>query len=565
MPTILTMLQELHIKDLAIIDDLNLSFQKGLTVLTGETGAGKSIIVDAIELVLGDRASADLIRSGSDEARVEALFDISGMDRMEDALGDAGIGAKDMLLIKRIIHRSGRNRIFINESLSTLMTLSEIGRYLIDICGQSEHQSLTRTEEHIDILDVFGGLESLREEMSNSYRKLLKIRREFEELKGSTELSAQERELMEFQLREIESVGPTVGEDEELEREIEVLKNAENIRHTLFEGESTLYSEEGSVVERISGLIKGLDDLGGMDSELGELARRLESAYYELEDVAATLRQKADTIEADPERLREVTERLDAINSLKRKYGGSMEDVIRRRDSIRQTLSSTVNLDLELERLRTELVRAEEEACMVADSLGEARKKAAKELEGAIEGELEELGMKGVGFKVELKRDGTADGKYRLTEKGAEHVVFLISTNPGEKAKPLHRIASGGELSRIMLAIKSLISVGRVPTLVFDEIDTGIGSTMAQVVARRLKKVSKTHQVLCITHMPQIAAYADSHLMVSKISTSDGRTVTRVKRLEGEERIKQIATMLGGTTPTETTLKHARELLDQAG
>ncbi len=559
------MLQELHIKDLAIIDDLNLSFQKGFTVFTGETGAGKSIIVDAIELVLGDRASADLIRNGSDEARVETLFDISGMDRMEDVLSDAGIGAKDVLLIRRIIHRSGRNRIFINGSLSTLMTLSEIGRYLIDICGQSEHQSLTRTEEHIDILDAFGGLESLREEMSSSYRRLLKIRKEFEEFKGSAELSAQERELMEFQLKEIESVDPKVGEDEELEGELEVLKNAENIRHTLFEGEGTLYSEEGSVVERISGLVKGLDELGGVDSELGELARRLESAYYELEDVAATLRQKADTIEADPERLRDVTERLDAINTLKRKYGGSIEEVLKRRDFIKQTLSSTVNLELELERLRTELARAEEEAQIVADSLGEARKKAARELEGAIEGELEELGMKGVSFNVELKRDKTADGKYRLTEKGAEHVVFLISTNPGEKVKPLHRIASGGELSRIMLAIKSLISLGRVPTLIFDEIDTGIGSTMAQVVARRLKKVSKTHQVLCITHMPQIAAYADSHLLVSKVSTSDGRTVTRVKRLEGEERIKHIATMLGGTTPTETTLKHARELLDHAG
>ena len=559
------MLQELHIKDLAIIDELTLSFEAGFTVFTGETGAGKSIIIDAIDLVLGDRASADLIRSGCEEARVEALFDISGMERMEDILNDAGIGAADTLLIKRIIHRNGRNRIFINGSLSTLMTLSEIGRHLIDICGQSEHQSLTRAEEHIDILDAFGGLESLREEMSSSYRKLLRTRKEFEKVKSSTELSSQERELMEFQLKEIESIAPRQGEDEELEKELELLRNAESIRHALVEGESTLYSEEGSVMERLSGLTRRLEELSSLDEELGELARRLESAYYELEDVAATLRQKVDTIEADPERLKEVEDRLDAINTLKRKYGGTIEEVLKRRDGIKQTLSSTVDHELELERLRTELSRAEEEAYMVADSLGEARRKAAEELKVAIEKELEELGIRGATFHVEIRRDKSADDRYRLTEKGAEHVLFLISTNPGEEAKPLNRIASGGELSRIMLAIKSLISVGKVPTLIFDEIDTGIGSTMAQVVARRLKGVSKTHQVLCITHMPQIAAYADTHLLVTKVATPDGRTVTRVKRLEGEERVAHIARMLGGGTPTETTLKHARELLRQAG
>ena len=559
------MLQELHIKDLAIIDELTLSFEAGFTVFTGETGAGKSIIIDAIDLVLGDRASADLIRSGCEEARVEALFDISGMERMEDILNDAGIGAADTLLIKRIIHRNGRNRIFINGSLSTLMTLSEIGRHLIDICGQSEHQSLTRAEEHIDILDAFGGLESLREEMSSSYRKLLRTRKEFEKVKSSTELSSQERELMEFQLKEIESIAPRQGEDEELEKELELLRNAESIRHALVEGESTLYSEEGSVMERLSGLTRRLEELSSLDEELGELARRLESAYYELEDVAATLRQKVDTIEADPERLKEVEDRLDAINTLKRKYGGTIEEVLKRKDGIKQTLSSTVDHELELERLRTELSRAEEEAYMVADSLGEARRKAAEELKVAIEKELEELGIRGATFHVEIRRDKSADDRYRLTEKGAEHVLFLISTNPGEEAKPLNRIASGGELSRIMLAIKSLISVGKVPTLIFDEIDTGIGSTMAQVVARRLKGVSKTHQVLCITHMPQIAAYADNHLLVTKVATPDGRTVTRVKRLEGEERVAHIARMLGGGTPTETTLKHARELLRQAG
>ncbi len=559
------MLQELHIKDLAIIDELSLSFDKGFTVFTGETGAGKSIIIDAIDLVLGDRASADLIRSGCEEARVEALFDISQIERMEDILSDAGIGAGEGLLIKRIIHKSGRNRILINGSLSTLMTLSEIGRYLIDICGQSEHQSLTRAEEHIDILDAFGGLGNLREEMSKSYRRLLRLRREFEGLKSSTELSAQERELLEFQLKEIDSVNPRAGEDEELERELEVLQNAENIRQTLAEGEATLYSEEGSITERLSVLAKKLEELAPLDEELGELARRIESAYYELEDVAVSLRQKADSIEVDPERLREVTERLDAINMLKRKYGGTIEEVLKRRDQISQTLSSTVNHELELERLRTELSRAEEEAQMVADSLGEARRKTAEELKSAVERELKELGMKGVNFQIEIKRDKTTDDRYRLTEKGAEHVVFLISTNPGEEVKPLHRIASGGELSRIMLAIKSLISVGKVPTLIFDEIDTGIGSTMAQVVGKRLKKVSNTHQVLCITHMPQIAAYADTHLLVTKTTTPDGRTVTRVKKLEGEERVNHIATMLGGTTPTETTLKHARELLEQAG
>ncbi|MBI5560126.1 MAG: DNA repair protein RecN [Deltaproteobacteria bacterium] len=558
------MLLELNIKDLAIIDDLKVSLGPGLNVFTGETGAGKSIIIDAIDLVLGDRASSDSIRSGKDEARVEALFHTPGPGPMDSLLSASGIPSSGVLTIKRVIQRSGRNRVFINDCLSTLATLSDIGRRLIDVYGQSEHQSLTREEEHIEMLDEFGELGALRREMRDCFRKWSDLKRELDAVASDMKRSEEERELLLFQKKEIEDAALKDGDEEELKKERDKLKNAERLYAAANGAERALYSDGGSVLERLGALKKELADALRFDPSLDGAVKRLEAASFEIEDIAAFLRDYAGGIEGDPRRLEEAEARLDAIIKLKRKYGATVKEILERKGIIDGRLENITNCGERLKELTAGAERAREASALVSESLTQARKKAALRLKKGMEKELSELGMKGCVFEVLMDTD-RKDGTPHFGEKGSDRVTFHISTNPGEETKPLSRVASGGELSRIMLAMKNLTSAGRVGTLVFDEIDSGVGATTGHAVAKKLSAVSKTHQVLCVTHLAQIATFAENHYFVEKAANEEGRTVTRVRKLDSKERVECTARLLGGADVTETTRKHARELLGRAG
>ncbi|MCK4846727.1 MAG: DNA repair protein RecN [Deltaproteobacteria bacterium] len=566
------MLLELNIKDLAIIDSLSISFGRGLSVFTGETGAGKSIVVDAIDLILGDRASVELIRSSAEEARVEADFDISSITTLKPIFEDSGIPlpADDRLIIKRVIHRSGRNKIYINGSLSTLTTLSEIGRRLIDVYGQSEHQSLVRGEEHIEILDAFGDLPGLRLEMADSYGKWVEVKRNLDELMTSIKKDSEEREFLEFQSEEIGAASLKVGYDESLKSERDRLRNSAALHSASTTAEETLYSGQGSVVERLGVVVKELSDAARFDIELSATAKRIESSAIDLEDAATYLRDYSSALEGgeggDAVTLDDIESQLSVMEKLKAKHGGAtIKELLAKKEDIDTRLGLIVDSEASVKRLSKALTDAYDEAVIIAEALTTARRDKAKEFKAAIENELSELGMKGSIFECYVDTDIDDESQIvKFGEKGADHVSFHISTNVGEEVKPLAKVASGGELSRIMLAVKRLTSIGNVSTLIFDEVDTGVGAPLATVVGRKLKDVSKTHQVFSITHMPQIAIFADTHYFVTKVLTDDERTVTRVRVLEPNERVEQIAIMLGGDDLTETNLKHARELLESA-
>jgi len=559
------MLLELNIKDLAIIDELSLELGSGLSVFTGETGAGKSIIIDAIDLVLGGRASTELVRSSRDEARVEAVFDVSGLFGVSALLDEAGLPTEENLFIKRIVSRSGRSRIFINGSIASATLLATLGRLLIDVYGQSEHQALTKVEEHIDMLDDFGGLQSMKVAMAGLYQSWSTARRDLDKVQAEIKKAAEDQELLEFQSGEIEEAALIGGEEDELTREHGRLKNAERILKTAEEGSSMLYGADGAVLEKLGRLVGELKELARYDKELGSLGERLESAAFEVEDVATTLRDYGRTLELDPTRLLEIEDRLDLIIKLKRKYGDTIRDVLNKKQEIDDRLLSITDSEGRKNELEAELAALTKEVTEFSVKLTKAREKAAKALKKGIETELAGLGMKGTIFQVDIERIGSSDDVYSFSATGSDKVCFMIATNKGEELKMLSKVASGGELSRIMLAMKGITSRGLVPTLIFDEVDTGIGALMSKVVGAKLKDLSTTHQTLCITHMAQIAAFAGNHYLVEKSENSEGRVVSGVRKLSEQEHLERIAWMLGGDEPTGTTLKHAREMVGAAG
>ncbi|MFQ5735891.1 MAG: DNA repair protein RecN [Thermodesulfobacteriota bacterium] len=557
------MLLELGIKDFAIIEGLNISFGPGLNIFTGETGAGKSIIMDAIALLLGDRASGGLIREGSEEAQVEAAFDTSGSEQVKAVLEEAGIPYDGELVIRRVIQRAGRNRIYVNGSLATLVTLTEVASRLIDIYGQSEHQSLTRPEEHVEVLDAFGNVEKLRAEMAAAYRGYATAQREYDALVADSKETAGRKDFLCFQLEEITAAAPAAGEDEELKKEAERLRHAEKIKSVTYGAESEIYSDAGSITERLGALAKALREVSAFDERLVKTTEAIETSLFQLEDAGTFLRDYAGSVEADPDALERVEARLDTLNRLKKKYGPSLEEVLARKDAMEGELSGLDDLDGRLRELEEKAAAARKTAEAAALKLRSEREAAAPAFKAGIERQLSTLGMKEAVFEVIMEAETFPDGSMRFNERGADRVTFFISPNPGEGVKPLARIASGGELSRIMLAMKSVCAATRVSTLVFDEIDTGVGGAMAQAVGMKLKEVSTSNQVLCITHLPQIAAFADRHFVVAK-ETAGGRTSSSVRELNGDEAVEQISVMLGGMKVTDVTRKHARELLGTA-
>jgi DNA repair protein RecN (Recombination protein N) len=556
------MLQELRIKNLAIIEELNLTFSKGLNILSGETGAGKSIVLNAVQLLLGDKATGELIRSSEEEASIEALFDTSGNREIKEKMKERfqrfpGKGEEDSLLVRRVISRSGKGKAFIDGNLATLGMLSEVGEELLSIYGQHEHQSLQRVETHVDILDEFGGLLGIRQEFQKHFEKFTSLSGEIQRIREEKERRVKEHDLMAFQSKEIESSRIQIGEEEALKEERKVLTHAQKLMTFAQTSEEMLYGERGSAIDKIRSILNQGREMAAIDPSLSPPLKTLESALIQLEESALTLRDYSRRIEINPMRLEEVENRLEEIDRLKKKYGPTIEEILLFKERADEALRSFTSEEEKLSQLEGLLEPLQEEVMALGKKLSGERRRVASELKRFVEKELGSLGMKKTTFEVSIE-------DLPLSLEGMDRVEFLISPNVGEKVKPLAKIASGGELSRIMLAMKGILAgIGGRQVLIFDEVDSGIGGAVAEVVGRKLRELSRHHQVICVTHLPQIACFAESHYHVKK-EVKSGRTITLVDRLERGDIVEEIARMLGGVKVTEKTRAHAKEMIENA-
>jgi DNA repair protein RecN (Recombination protein N) len=561
------MLRELRIRNLAVIDEVVLELKPGLNIITGETGAGKTIILDALGLIAGQRGSTDVIRNREDEASVEALFD-SLPEELSEKLGNAGFEAEDEIVVKRIVSRSGKNRIYLNGSLAPRAVLAEIGATLVQIYGQHEHQTLLQPETHLSLLDGFAELEAPARSMQMSYKILTASWNELNQVKQSIEQKRREKALLETQLEELERARLKPGEEEELRAAKNVLAHSEKLYQGCREGEDLLYESDAALVGRLGKYSGRLRELAGVDQHLRPTVELLESSLAQLQEAAAQLRRYAERIHFDRNSLEQVEERLAEIQRLKRKYGGSVEDILRLHEEIRESLGSLEQGESKIAALEKTFADVRQTAWEAAEKISTARQRAAKKLKRDMEREVRTLGMPETTFEVRFTtHDEKADvppffvGGKKLTERGLDQVEFYFSPNPGEPPKPLARIASGGELSRLMLALKALVlTASDASTLLFDEVDAGIGGRVAEIVGKKLKQVAARQQVLSVTHLPQIAALADAHYVVEK-EVEQGRTFTRVKQLSERDRIAEIARMLGGIKITDQARRHAEELV----
>jgi DNA repair protein RecN (Recombination protein N) len=555
------MLRELSIKNLAIIDELTTSFTEGLNVISGETGAGKSIIMGALSLLLGERASNDLIRSSEESAEVEALFDIREENGIREKLDAMGLCDGNELLMKRTVSRSGKNRVYINGSLATLGMLSSLSEFLVNICGQHEHQVILDADNHIDILDEFGDLLPLRAEYSGLYNEYQALVRRLEDLKSLNREKGEREELLRFQLKEIGESGLRIGEDAELQSERKILVNAQKLKEYAEESYDILYGREGSVLEGLVRAVKNLKEIKTIDSGLVVSDEEMESVEVGLEEIAYALRDYKNGIVFNPERLEEIDDRLEYLGRLKRKYGGEIEHILEKEKAIEEELGLISSMEEEIEKTSEKISEKQAIVLQKASELSGKRKDAARVLEKEVEREIHSMMMNNTGFEVRFRQSPEESDLAPFNPKGIDSVEFYLSTNIGEDMKPLNKIASGGELSRIVLAMKKVLAMtASVGTVVFDEVDSGIGGAAAEAVGEKLKDVSMHHQVICITHLPQIACFGNTHFRVSK-EVNKGRTNTDINFLDESERVDEITRMLGGLEITEKTREHAREML----
>jgi DNA repair protein RecN (Recombination protein N) len=561
------MLRELRIKNFAIIDEVVLQLGQGLNIITGETGAGKSIILSALGLISGERGSSDIIRHKEEEATVEALFETVPLS-LSGQLSEAGFDIDGELVIKRILNRSGRNRIYLNGSLCPLSLLAQVGTSLVHIYGQHEHHTLLQPETHLNLLDAFANLDVKAVSMKQRFHKLSDTWNRLIETRDALEKQRREKALLEAQAEEIAGSRLKPGEEEELRSSRNILAHAEKLHQGCREGEEILYEGDAALVGRLGKYVGKVRDLAAIDEGLRPTAELLESSLAELQEAASQLRRYADRIHFDPRALEQIDDRLAEIQRLKRKYNGDIEEILRLQTGIQATLDTLERGEAQIMTLEKVFSEERQAAWEMAELLSHERQRAAKKLKREMEKEIRGLGMPETVFDVHFRRqDGEDDdppffvaGK-KLTERGMDQVEFHFSPNPGEPVKPLAKIASGGELSRLMLALKALVlTPGVVSTLLFDEVDTGIGGRVAEIVGKKLKQVGGLHQVISVTHLPQIAAMADSHYIVRK-EVAKGRTFTHVERLSEQERISEVARMLGGVKITERTLRHAEEMI----
>jgi len=565
------MILELNVRNISLIPELSLTPGEGLTVITGETGAGKSILLGALSLLLGERASADAIRTGCESAAVEGLFGTEQMPQLAALLEQHGLPAceDNTLLIKREISRTGRGKCYVNGSLTTVAVLEEVGQELVDLHGQHEHQSLLQRSRQRDLIDAWGGLLSLRTEVAALFARVQASREARQRLAMDEAERIRRLDLLNFQVDEIDDAKLQPGERDGLLEERSRLANAERLVSTLQTVLNLLHlNEEGSVQGFLAKSVESLASLAKYDSRMGGLSDALNTAAVQVEDVLGQLTEYMDSFEADPARLEFVEERLDLLQKLLRKYGESEEAVLAFQDKASAEREGLAHQDEELERLAKEEQALTALLANKAWQLSRLRIEAGKKLAKLLEAELKELGFARATFQVRVtpRRDSegwlTWDGQsYRCTASGIDEVEFFIGPNPGEEPKPVTKTASGGELSRIMLAIKAVAAAAGVPTMIFDEIDAGIGGATADAVGRKLEALAKERQVIVITHLPQIARFAGRHFQVAK-SVEHGRTATTVTLLQAEERVAELARLLSGDV-TPTALAHARELIEK--
>ncbi len=566
------MLRELTIRNLAVLEEARVSFAAGLNVLTGETGAGKSIVIDALLLVRGARVQADLIRSGAETASVEAVFEVPPSGPVAAILDEAGHGAADgQLVIKRELSRSGRHRVFVNDSAATAGLLERLGDLLVEIHGQHEHQRLMEPARQLDLLDRFAGCEEARLRLGALWRRWNTARSELARIRDEAREGVRKEELYRWELSEIDSVQLRDGEEDELRGERRRLQNAERIYAGLQEVMALLQEDAQAAGARLGRAASLLRELSRFDPDVAAPIEALEGAQAYVEDAVARARALRDRAVMDPDRLRLIDERLDAIGGIKRKYGETPAAVSAYRDEIARALDRIERHDAIVQEMQGEVEGASEAAGREGRELSEARAEAAPRLERMIQRELRTLGMDHARFRVALRREmagaedlGSGAEGWRLGGRGAESAEFLLSANPGEELKPLAKVVSGGELSRTMLAIKTILAATEeVPSMVFDEVDAGIGGRVADAVGHKLRQTAAGRQVLCVTHLAPIAAYAEHHLLVDK-RVVKGATKTTVTALDAAGQVEEIARMLGGEHITDASRRHARELLRAA-
>lgn len=550
------MLLEISIKNFAIIESISLNFEQGMTVLTGETGAGKSIIIDAMNMMLGARATTEVIRHGAPKAEIEGLFSIESNRALEEIFDEQGLELSDEIIIRREILQNGRSISRVNGQMVNLSVLRTIGQQLVDIHGQHDQEELMRPHRHIQMLDEFGDTSffELKEAYQASFDNYRRMRKQVLDIKKNQQEHKARIEMLEFQMAEIEAANLKAGEDVTLNQERDKLLNHKHIADTLTNAYSMLDNEEFSSLANVRSAMNDMESLEEFDPEYREISSSLSESYYVLEDITKRLESIIDDLDFDGNRLMQVESRLDLIHTITRKYGGSVDDVLEYFAKITDEYNLLTGNNLSSEDMEIELKKLEKNLVDLAGQVAQARHKIAQDLEAEIKQELQDLYMEKAQFQVRFSQ-----GKF--SREGNESVEFYISTNPGEDFKPLVKVASGGELSRLMLAIKSAFSRKEGKTsIVFDEVDTGVSGRVAQAIAQKIHKIGQNGQVLAISHLPQVIAIADYQFFIEKIS-NEHSTVSTVRLLTVEERIEEVAKMLAGENVTEAALTQARELL----
>jgi DNA repair protein RecN (Recombination protein N) len=573
------MLKSLTIKNYALIDEVEVEFESGLNIITGETGAGKSILIDALSLILGERASSEVVRKGSDKAIVEGIFGVAGNQRVQALLASHNFDVNEDLILRREVSGKGQSRCFVNDTPATLTLLKDIGDLLVDLHGQHEHQSLLRPTTHGELLDDFGGLDGLVREYRSHYDSLTDLYSQLDELVTRERHLKERRELYEFQIKEIDAVDPKSGEEEQLDQELRILENAEKLFEATSRLYGMLYEGEGAVYDQLVMARNQLEDLASIDRAFEEAKNECASAVAVVNELTKFIQSYNARIEFNPERLELIRERLGQLAMLRKKYGGSIESILQHRETIGREFALAENFDAELKKLRERIVAQRALCSQAAQRLSAKRRELVPKVNKAVVGELSRLGIANAQFDVRIenrvmgKAHAAENGRvyvvlgrdaYEATPHGMDNVEFYLSTNLGEDLKPLARIASGGEVSRVMLALKSILAKSeRLPLLIFDEIDVGVSGRIAQAVGKSLKNLSQFHQIIAITHLPQIAGLADTHFVVEKVE--DGkRTTTRLRKLNLDERVEEVAKLMSGDEITEAGLSSARELMGLA-
>ncbi len=564
------MLKSLHIKDYALIDRIDVEFGKGLNIITGETGAGKSILIDAMGLLLGERASTEVVRKDANKSIVEGFFDVESNKKVKTLLEENEIEFFPELILRREVSLKGANRCFVNDTPVPLSVVKDLGDLLVDLHGQHEHQSLLRTETHIDFLDEFAGTESLLDEYSSAYKEVRSLSSKLNELKAKEFSLKEKKDFYSFQMKEIDAVSPKEDEEEQISGELNILENSEKLLGLTGSVYENLFDSENSVHDQLNQIKSQIDELLGIDNSFEEIEKEFDSIIAQVRDAAEFIRKYNSKIDLDPENLEQLRERLGAIALLKKKYGGSVEAVLAYREKIGQDFDAAENYSQNIIGLEKEVNSARESAGRLAERLSLKRKDSAKKVEKEVVKVLSELGIADSVFKVMIEQLSGSGGedfviikgkKYKADHKGIDNVEFYISTNPGEDVKPLIKVASGGEVSRIMLSLKTILAKNdKLPLLIFDEIDTGVSGRIAQKVGNSLKSLASSHQVIAITHLPQIAGLGNSNFVVEK-GTSEKRVTSSIRKLDEDEKIKEVAKLMSGEAVTEASLKGARELM----